>query len=303
MEPLLSLCIPTNGVSQWVLPVLDSIYSQNINTELYEVIVADNGNNISFKNAMEKYAVDKENLLYIENSVEGFLNEIESYKAAKGILLKFVNHRTCLVEGTIEKFLEFINENRENKPVVYFSNGVMKDKKLVKYDTFDEFVRGLSYWSSWSTGMTIWRDDFQKIKDYKLEDYNTLFPHTTILFGEREKKQYIIDNSVIFNEIPPGKTPKGNYDLFNAFSVEYPSIILELYRDGSIIKKTYKKVLKDNLAFVAILFFQFKVAHMYCSYDISGFSESCGFFYSKSRIIIKSISSPFKLLSRKFIGK
>ena len=30
MSKLLSLCIPTYGVSEWVFPVLDSIYNQKI---------------------------------------------------------------------------------------------------------------------------------------------------------------------------------------------------------------------------------------------------------------------------------
>ena len=44
-EPIISLCLPTNGVKEWVFPVLDSIYSQNINNDLFEVIVTNNGTN------------------------------------------------------------------------------------------------------------------------------------------------------------------------------------------------------------------------------------------------------------------
>ena len=29
-QPLLSLCIPTNGVNEWVIPVIDSIYENKI---------------------------------------------------------------------------------------------------------------------------------------------------------------------------------------------------------------------------------------------------------------------------------
>ena len=40
---VLSLCLPTNGISEWVFPVLESIYSQNVDESKYEVIVTDNG--------------------------------------------------------------------------------------------------------------------------------------------------------------------------------------------------------------------------------------------------------------------
>ena len=43
--PLLSICIPTNGIVSYVLPVLDSIYSQvkGNDLELFEVVIVDNG--------------------------------------------------------------------------------------------------------------------------------------------------------------------------------------------------------------------------------------------------------------------
>ena len=48
--PLLSICIPTNGIIELIFPVLESIYSQqNIDTSIFEVIVVDNGDNKEFK--------------------------------------------------------------------------------------------------------------------------------------------------------------------------------------------------------------------------------------------------------------
>ena len=56
-QPLLSLCIPTNGIAELVFPVLDSIFIQkDVPHDLYEVVVMDNGNNCSFKEKMIEYA-------------------------------------------------------------------------------------------------------------------------------------------------------------------------------------------------------------------------------------------------------
>ena len=55
----ISLCIPTNGVSEWVFPVLDSIYNQGVSEELFEVIVTDNGKNMIFREEMLQYAENK----------------------------------------------------------------------------------------------------------------------------------------------------------------------------------------------------------------------------------------------------
>ena len=48
-KPLVSLCIPTNGVVEWVFPVLDSIYNQIVDNALFEIVITDNGNNVVFK--------------------------------------------------------------------------------------------------------------------------------------------------------------------------------------------------------------------------------------------------------------
>lgn len=281
---LVSLCLPTNGVVEWVFPVLDSIYSQGVDNELFEIIITDNGKNNVFKERIKEYIEGKSNIVYSETSASPFINEIEAYNRAEGYLIKFVNHRTRLVDGALEKLIKFAECNHLEKPIIYFSNGVLKlDKKEYEYKDFDQFVSNLSYWSSWSTGMTLWKDDFN-ILNKKKSEINELFPHTEFLFGIRNRKKYIIDNSIIFDEIPPEKKPKGDYDLFFAFGVVYPSIILNLYADKSITIQTYQRVINDNLSFVAKLYYDFVVVKNYCSYDLSGISKIYGVFYTKKEL-------------------
>ena len=219
-EVLVSLCMPTNGVSEWVFPVLDSIYMQNCDDSLYEVVITDNGSNIEFKNKIKDYLKQYSNLIYVETDALPFLNEIEAYKNANGELIKFVNHRTKLLPGTLKKLIDFSKSNINSKPIIYYSNGILKKaKEIFKYNSFDEFVKNLSYYSSWSTGMAMWKSDLKDILNNSL-NYNELFPHTNILFFTQNRKEYIINNTIIFDEIPQGKIPKGNYDIFFAFGIE-----------------------------------------------------------------------------------
>lgn len=278
---ILSLCMPTNGVSEWVFPVLDSIYGQDCNEEDFEVVITDNGNNIAFKENIKFYIKKHKNIQYFETTALPFLNEIESYKRATGKFIKFVNHRTKLLPGALEILIEYARTNAYNKPITYFSNGELHLDKNVKHcSTFDEFVSDLSYWSSWSTGMAIWKEDFDKLPN-DMSGFNELFPHTDVLFAEKKKCNYTINDTVIFDEIPQGRKPKGSYDLFYAFGVEYPSIILELYRNRNISAKTFYKVTQDNLAFVAELYFKYCVKKEYCSYDLSGLKDMYCVFYNK----------------------
>ena len=295
-KKLISLCIPTNGVIEWVFPVLESIYAQGVETALYEIVITDNGDNIEFKKKIIEYSKKHSNLIYKETTALPFLNEIEAYKIANGELIKFVNHRTKLRDGTLQKLIEFAENNKEDKPVIYFTNGVLplKTEKII-YQDFDSFVCGLSYWSSWSTGMAIWKEDFKSLPA-DISEYNELFPHTTILFHRKNGNKYVIDNTTIFDELPQGKKPKGNYDLFRTFGIEYPGIICDLLRGGYISNKTFCSVAKNNLEFIASLYFDYCVRKRYCSYNLDGLKDMFGVFYTKrklyqvtSKVILKKV--------------
>lgn len=302
-KPLVSLCIPTNGVIEWVFPVLDSIYKQECFDELFEVVITDNGNNKEFEKQILLYKQSHPNLRYYQTDALPFINEIESYKQAKGHLIKFVNHRTLLVNGALNQLIHLVKDNFETKPVMYFTNGVLeKENKIFEYNSFDEFVKNLSYWSSWSTGMTIWKEDFDKLPE-DVYDFNELFPHTNVLFAERTRTRYIIDNTIIFDEMPQGKKPKGNYDLFYAFGVEYPSIILNLYRDNSITINTFKSVLNDNLNFISTLYYLYLIKKEYCSYNLDGLNDMYGVFYSKQQLKKGVKSLLLRKIKKKLKGK
>ena len=302
-KPLVSLCIPTNGVVEWVFPVLDSIYNQSVDNALFEIVITDNGNNVVFKKNIQDYLKIHTNIVYAETQALPFVNEIESYKKASGELIKFVNHRTKLVEGTLQRMIDYVESNREIKPITYFSNGVLKmSKDKHEFSSFDEFVKNLSYWSSWSTGMTIWKSDFDKLPE-DVSEFNELFPHTNVLFDVRDRGKYVVDNSIIFDEIPQGKKPKGDYDLYYAFGVEYPCIIKNLLEDGSITKQTYKYVLDKNLEFIASLYWQYNIKKGYCSYDLSGLEDMFGKYYSRTDLNKKVAKHIAKGVIKKIIGR
>ena len=283
-SPLLSLCIPTNGIIELIFPVLESIYSQkDVEPSLFEVVVMDNGDNQEFKAKIREFGAQHENLVYKETELKGFLSESECYKAASGTFIKFINHRTKLLPNAISYLVDFVKLNESEKPCVYFSNGVIKQiKGIAEYNNFDSYVRNLHVWSSWSTGMGFWKEDFDHIS--KETEFNELYPHTTILFAERNKSKYIIDNTVLLDEIPVGHANKGKYNLFHAFGVEYPGIICDLLREGSISTETFLSVKNDNLKFIAGLYMSFLFLRQKCSYDLSGRKQTLEVFYGYKNV-------------------
>ena len=298
-ELLLSICIPTNGVAEWVLPVIDSIYIDTNDLRKFEVIITDNGTSKDLINALKPYLLRYNNLIYKKTNSQMFLNQIESFKLAQGELIKFVNHRMPLKQRTIEYLIAFVEEYRSIKPGVYFSNGKLKLKPKRKvYPTFNDYVRGLSYWSSWSAGTAIWKSDFQKI-DLK-QDFNALFPHTDIIFSNRNNS-YVIDDEILLDEIPTSSTKKGGYDLFHAFAVEYPHIIEKLYIDGDISRDTFKYVIDKNGTFVSDLYSEFVIHKVPCSYDLNGFGNSMGRYYHKNEIALKVLLKEIRKIIKRLI--
>lgn len=299
MSYLLSLCIPTNGIIELVFPVLDSIYAQGVDEKLFEVVVCDNGDNAEFRKMMVDYVGRHKNLRYGRTDAPVFLSEPETYKMATGRLIKFINHRTKLVSGTLQYLLDFVqaHEEEERPPIVYFANGSLKQKtQIVHFDNFSDFVGGLKILGTWSTGMAIWKSDFDRIPPD--ESYNVLFPHTTVLFRERDRR-YIIDDKVLLDEIPVGHGKKGKYDVFYAFSVEWLLILGELLRSKDITVQTFLHLKQETLQFCLGLALDFLILRRPCSYDTSSFEESMRVFYSRTEMVWGLV----KLLSGKVIRR
>ncbi|MBO5469809.1 MAG: glycosyltransferase family 2 protein [Lachnospiraceae bacterium] len=282
---LLSICIPTNGIVEWVLPVLESIYRQNGDNEEIEVIVTDNGNNCEFEKTMRDYLEQHRNLVYQKTGAKQFLNQIEAFKLARGEFIKFLNHRMTMREGALVYLLDFVKKHLDTKPICYFLNGM--DANLQEennYGSFDKYVGALSYWSSWSAGTAMWREDFIKMQFDK--PFNELFPHTDIVFCEKSRSEYIIVNKMLFEELPIQNIKKGTYNLFYAFAVEYISIILELFCEKYIGIETFLKIKKENAYFVAQQFWAYIIRKKDCSYDLSDYDKYLKVYYKKSDIYI-----------------
>lgn len=295
--PLLSLCIPTSGYKKWILPVLDSIYANKISTSLYEIVVTNNGDrDAQFDTAIGAYRDLYGNFHYARNSAGMFCNEIEAYKAATGEMIKFINHRTWLDSCALKYYLICAYLLKEIKPVIYFSNGMLNNCNVQCYDSFDEFMKKIGYWSSWSTGMCLWRKEFEL---YQNEEFDSLFPHTNILFHFSSGKLYIVDNRELLYELPVGSGKKGKYDVFWAFAVRYVELYKELALQKKITLKTFE-ILKENLLeYIAFMYRGYVLYGKKTSYDISGYAKAIDVYYNDEEV--KKINDQYPIKEQKEI--
>ena len=295
----LSLCIPTNGVAEWVFPVLDRIYDQKADSTRYEVVVTNNGDDESFHIAMERYAHQHANLVYKRTKAYLFENQIEALRLASGEYLKFINHRSLLEDGAVDWMISLVKDVIHEKPVIYLSNGALSfnDSKQREYENFDGFVKGLKHIASWTTGVGVWKSDFEKIPS--THKYNKISPHSDVLFGERKKKKYIIDDKEWSHDIYSGHENKGKYDLYKAFAIEEISIILQLFNDGDISAETLRSTIQAYKRFVADCYLTFNIRRKPCSYKIDGFNDAMGVFMEKKEIVLLALFSiPLKMMKK-----
>lgn len=299
-KPTVSLCIPTNGMPEWVIPALESIYSQNEDEAEFEVLVCDNGKSNELEKAVEPYNVHS-NFIYKKSDAVLFDNVIEAYKSASGEFIKFINNKMKLLPGAVRHFIEFAENNMADKPIIYFANGSLKNKggkKIWSNDNFNNFVKDLSIQNSNGDGIAIWKEDLDRLLEDKAS-FNKLFPDMTILYSERSRSKYIIDNTEWNVKKETSHAKKGAYDLYYAFAVEYLSILIDLLQSNDITMDCFLLLKSDMKKFIYDCYFKFNVMKKPCSYDISNFNESMKIYYGKQNKYCELL----KLIIRKTINK
>lgn len=269
----LTICIPTNGIVEWVFPVLDSIFQQDdVDLSRYEVVVTDNGENAAFKTGIKKYEEKYFNLRYYETHEAGFLNQVACFKKARGKFVKFLNHRMPMLPGGLRYLLDYVTEAGENRIPIYFSNGVLKQEERMQCSSFDAFIARLGVYTTWSGGLAYWNTD--RILSSNSTDYNALFPHFYILSMETDKILYYIDDHELTTSLNADETKKGVYDFYYAFAVEFPSLLLQLNREGKIGLQTFLSVKDELLEWIADQFINYRILRTKTSYDLSNFPQT-----------------------------
>lgn len=271
---LLSICIPTNGRIEILKKTLDSIFFQVKDFSEFEVILSDNSKTDELPELLNQYQ-NIPNIVYQKTDAIGFLNSINALKIGNGELLKLHNNYTQLKKGSLEIMLEAVKKYQTTKPLLFFSNYTLKDISIKEYNSFNDFMYALSYFSSWSTGFSIWNTDFQEYGDI---EYNEMFPHTSLLFKQVRKELYIINNNDLFyNQNIPRK---GGYNLFRTFGVDYLNMLAECYTIGSITRLTFNHIREQMfISFFVPWYYATKVKKNNFTYDLTSIKNSLSIHY------------------------
>lgn len=300
-KPLLSICFPVFDREEIFRNSLQSIYGQkDIDNYLddFEIVISDNNPQQVIKAVVSEF--DYPNLHYHATECEGFLNSFHAMTYANGEFIKLQNVQAMLTEGALLRIIEQLRSLRERKPIVFYSNGLLLNFVINTYKSFDEFIKNTSYWTSWSNSTGIWKEDFDKIKDQvKL---NKLFPHTSVLYTQTDKLEYVVDDRplTITQHVPN----RGGFNKFHAFSVDYPSLIDNLYQKGCITERT-KIYVFNKLAweFLPQLYYNVFVRKVE-NYDAKGLEDDLRLYYPNitiKTIKLRSVFTPIITLYRRLL--
>ena len=252
-QVLLSICIPTYKREYLIEKLLKSIYAQNCDNSLFEVCISDNSETDETFNLIQNKFQNVKNLQYKKVNCEGYRNSVEALKLGKGKLLKLHNDYTMFKDGCLQKLIDGIAVQIEDKPVIFYT---LRGKEEIRfYQDFDKFMYDINYLSTWSSSFSIWKEDFDKLMNEKIE-CNYMYPHTSLLFSEFWKKNYIVDEYDYFYNDQPKK--KGNirgkkgYNLLDNFIRIYLNMVNDdLISKNLISFKTYARIRNNILRFCA----------------------------------------------------
>lgn len=274
-QKLLSICIPTRGRIEILKNTLNSIFYSKVNFSDYEVVIYDSSDDdeLSVLLASE---YNYPNLIYKKGENRGFLNLVSALELGNGFFLKLHNDYTTFIEGGLKDVLKLIKEHQQLKPLIFFSNGSLQIKTIGEYNNFNEFMYSLSYYSSWSTGFSIWKIDFQKQSNL---EYSKMFPHTSLLFEQNDNDLFIVDNRIYFSnqDIPK----KGGYNLFKTFCYDYLKMVEDCFKIGKINHKTFSHIkMHMYLTFLIPWYYNTKVKNNNFTFDLAGIRQSMSRYYS-----------------------
>lgn len=296
-QPFLSICIPTYQRIDITRNTIKSIYAdlEGVNLEDFEVVISDNDPKESSRVFVDEFKYD--NFRYYSTQCEGFLNSYYVLGYGKGLFLKLQNNSSMFRKGSLRYLINQIKELASLKPLLFYTNGSLKRYDVREYDSVDDFYYNLSYYSSWSAGFGIWKEDYDQFHDVKC--INKMFPQTTLLLSCSNKQKFLIDDTLVREGKPVKK--KGGYNPYGVFGSSFLDIFHQALDRHVISAKTFDLIKSDILKKYLATRYLKTVILKKDTFDSSNISQHLKKYYGSfayAKLLFYAFISPFqKILS------
>ena len=294
---LLSICIPTNGVSRWVVPNVRQIYSLGTNNDIFEVVVADNDPNEEMEEAMKEFS-QYPNFRYVKTQAKGFYNIIENFVQAHGDFMIKINHRCLMQPGSIERIYQLGCEYIDRKPLIYLSNGLLKENRRMEFRSFNDYLVKLTYFSSLSEGLFFWKEDIAEVPNIS---FAPMSPNVSLMFNSKIKNLFVIDDIKFGGG--QDSTGKYGYDVFYTFAVLYLDLVNQVRIEGYLSRDGFIKIKKDLSKWLRGIYFQMDVLGRNGNYVLKDIKKDMSVYYTKEEYYKMSIYARAYLLPKAMLKK
>lgn len=253
MKKVLSICVPTYNRREYIEELLDSIYSQNVSNELFEVCITDDSDDDETQNYIRENYNNVCNLKYRRVPNTGYLNLIKALEFGEGKLLKLHNDYSIFIPGMLGELINEINTISEEETVVFYRADEKKkcsfsNRYKTVFNDFDSFLREVGIVSTWSTSFAIWKSDFERLSQ-RITSINEYFPHVSYLYSMYDRSNYIVDDRLYYHNHVPQK--KGGYNISEVFVGDYITLTSNLKDNNIISNGTMIRVKIDVIMFAS----------------------------------------------------
>jgi len=243
-EKILSICIPTYNRAELLDKTLSELVLEpSFQSGKIEICISDNASPDSTELIVKKYKDKFVNIIYnrnIENTmiIDGNFPIVADL--ASGVFIKFLNDYTYFIPGELDRIIEFIETNKKEKPILFFSNNslINKSNELIFCDSLNSFVKNASYWTTWVLAAGFWRDDFLSIKERDRSIEKFMWCPDNYLRLVCSGRNTIIYNRQ-FCTLQPLRSKSG-YNVFYTFGVNYLSLYDEYLKNGLLSRIVYR---------------------------------------------------------------
>ena len=247
-EPLLSICIPTRNRADVLNLCLKSIVEDPDFSDNIEIVVSDNCSTDNTKDIVMSYSENSQNIKYFRNDTDvgGDRNILMSLERGTGTFLKLNNDYSIFKEGALGFLLHEIQENIEEKPVLYFHKGNSSSCEREIITDFNDILKKEKWSMSWIGSYGYWKDDFQNFEE-RDRRISTMFQQVDWFIRSFKKKKKIIYLSKELTTRLPFKAKQGGYNFIEVHTKNYLIQFQELVSEGLLQESTIEYVKKEAL--------------------------------------------------------
>ncbi|KAA0083847.1 glycosyltransferase [Trinickia soli] len=239
---LLSICIPTFNRAALLRETLESIATQPAfnATDDVEVVIADNHSSdetAEVAEAFQKRFPGKVSFFRHALNIGPERNFYAVLEAGRGQFLKLHNDYLLLRPGALGEIVKIVDAALPIKPTIFMTNGSCPGvEPLQTLWTVDEFVRCVSYFSTWIGGFGLWREQLPQEEDFLQEEASRLIQTHALFKMVAQERGVLVVNDVYFAVQNAGR--KEGYNLTEVFSRNYLALLRKYAASGQIRGET-----------------------------------------------------------------